>query len=100
MALVLKFIVLNDIGMNMSLETTDSSNTLLVDAKGLKCPMPVIKLQQQVRNSRPDDLICIACTDPGAEKDISSWAKVNKHQIINTLKTEYGCDITVQVKRI
>ncbi|MEA1989766.1 MAG: sulfurtransferase TusA family protein [Pseudomonadota bacterium] len=84
----------------MSLGTTDASSTILVDAKGLKCPMPVIKLQQQVRKSRPGDLICIACTDPGAEKDISSWAKVNKHQLTNSIKTEYGCDITVQVKRV
>ena len=84
----------------MSIETIDSSSTILVDAKGLKCPMPVIKLQQQVRNSRPGDLICIACTDPGAEKDISSWSKVNKHQLISTIQTEYGCDITIQIKPI
>ena len=83
----------------MSLETTDSSGAILVDAKGLKCPMPVIKLQQQVRKSRPGDLIRIACTDPGAEKDISSWSKVNKHLFIKTVQTEYGCDITVQVKQ-
>ena len=82
----------------MSSETTDSTKPILVDAKGLKCPMPVIKLQQQVRKSRPGDLISIACTDLGAEKDISSWTKVNKHQLINIIKTEYGCDITVQVK--
>jgi len=83
----------------VSLETTDSSSAILVDAKGLKCPMPVIKLQQQVRKSRPGDLIRIACTDPGAEKDISSWSKVNKHQLIHITKTDYGCDITVQVKQ-
>lgn len=77
---------------------SEDANTIQVDAKGLKCPMPVIKLQQQVRNSKPLQIIQIACTDPGAEKDISSWCRVNKHQILAVISTDYGCDITVQVK--
>lgn len=77
---------------------SSSDTPVQIDAKGLKCPMPVIKLQQQVRKSEPKSLICIACTDPGAEKDISSWVKVNKHQIIQVIQTDYGCDIVVQVK--
>ena len=69
-----------------------------VDAKGLKCPMPVIKLQQQVRKSPEKSIITIACTDLGAEKDIASWTKVNKHHFLNCIATDYGCDITIQVK--
>ena len=72
--------------------------SIFVDAKGLKCPMPVIKLQQQVRQSEPQAVIKIACTDLGAEKDIGSWVRVNKHQMLSVEKTEYGIDITVQVK--
>jgi len=34
------------------IETTDAT-PIFVDAKGLKCPMPVIKLQQQARVTRP-----------------------------------------------
>lgn len=70
----------------------------LVDAKGLKCPMPVIKLQQQVRQSRPGELISIECTDPGAEKDITSWARVNKHTLQHVVTTDYDCRIFVKIK--
>lgn len=76
-----------------------SMSAIFVDAKGLKCPMPVIKLQQQVRKSQPDEIITIACTDPGAEKDISSWCRVNKHELITVENTDYGCDISVKVKQ-
>lgn len=69
-----------------------------LDAKGLKCPMPVIKLQQQVRKSERGEQITIACTDPGAEKDIKAWAKVNKHNFQQTVTTDYGCDITIEVQ--
>ena len=81
---------------------TDSNETdkqpIFVDAKGLKCPMPVIKLQQQVRKSHAKDIIKIACTDPGAEKDVGSWVRVNKHHMLEIEKTDYGLDITIQVK--
>lgn len=59
-------------------------NTHQLDAKGLKCPMPVIKLQQLVRQLPPGEQIEIACTDLGAEKDIRSWCKVNRHQFLDT----------------
>ncbi|WP_238843362.1 sulfurtransferase TusA family protein [Thiomicrorhabdus xiamenensis] len=72
-------------------------NTEIIDAKGLKCPMPVIKLQQAVRKSENGDELSIACTDLGAEKDIASWAKVNKHQLLAVEKTDYGLLISIKV---
>ncbi|WP_373020484.1 sulfurtransferase TusA family protein [Thiomicrorhabdus sp.] len=81
----------------MNVNTDQNSHVHQVDAKGLKCPMPVIKLQQQVRKSEPDDLVEIECTDLGAEKDIGSWAKVNKHEIIACESTDYGLKITLRV---
>lgn len=73
------------------------AETTRIDAKGLKCPMPVIKLQQQTRKSNTGDRILIECTDPGAEKDISSWCKVNKHKIIEICSTDTGCVIEIEV---
>ncbi len=70
----------------------------LVDAKGLKCPMPVIKLQQQVRQSNPGEVISIECTDSGAEKDIASWTRVNKHSLLEVIITDYGCQIFVKIE--
>lgn len=68
-----------------------------IDAKGLKCPMPVIKLQQRVRQSSSGEHLIIECTDPGAEKDIRSWCNVNKHPFIGANPTDYGCEIEVEV---
>jgi tRNA 2-thiouridine synthesizing protein A len=60
--------------------------------------MPVIKLQQQVRKSRPGEIISIECTDPGAEKDITSWARVNKHSLQGVVAKEFGQVIFIKVK--
>lgn len=82
----------------MNEKTQTPSPTLCIDAKGLKCPMPVIKLQQHVRASQPGDRIEIECTDLGAEKDISSWARVNKHVVENCEQTDFGVRITLRVE--
>ncbi|VAW46927.1 SirA-like protein [hydrothermal vent metagenome] len=76
----------------------DTSVNYVIDAKGLKCPMPVIKLQQQVRKSQADEFIAIECTDPTAEQDIASWAKVNKHVVQNVQQTDFGCVILLKIK--
>ncbi|MDG4812061.1 sulfurtransferase TusA family protein [Hydrogenovibrio sp. 3SP14C1] len=73
------------------------AETTRIDAKGLKCPMPVIKLQQQTRKSNAGDHLLIECTDPGAEKDITSWCKVNRHKVIHVQPTETGCTIEIEV---
>ncbi|WP_319380206.1 sulfurtransferase TusA family protein [Thiomicrorhabdus sp.] len=75
-----------------------SDETIELDARGLKCPMPVIKLQQQVRQSQPENKIRILCTDKGAERDIQSWCKVNKHQLLEVLNDGNLLKITIQVK--
>ncbi|GAB6034023.1 sulfurtransferase TusA family protein [Galenea microaerophila] len=62
-------------------QTLSTSPQCTVDARGLKCPMPVIKLQQALRALEPGQSVEIFCTDPGAESDLTSWCKVNHHQI-------------------
>lgn len=68
----------------------------IVDAIGLKCPMPVIKLQQAIRKQPPSTLFAIDFDDPTGQKDLSSWAKVNKHQIIDSIALENGFRMTVK----
>ncbi len=67
---------------------------ITVNARGLKCPMPVIKLQQALRTLEPGQTAEIFCTDPGAEKDLASWCKVNRHMISKpTLLDEAGTQV-------
>jgi tRNA 2-thiouridine synthesizing protein A len=74
-------------------------NTHNLNAKGLKCPMPVIKLQQLVRQLPCGDQVSIECTDPAAEKDIKSWCKINRHQFISAESELGAVRIIVQVNR-
>jgi tRNA 2-thiouridine synthesizing protein A len=55
----------------------------IIDAKGLKCPMPVIKLQNAVRQAQAGETIQIISTDKGVCQDIPSWCRLNKHTLLN-----------------
>lgn len=69
-----------------------------IDATGLKCPMPVIKLQQQVRQSDADQIIRLHTTDKAAEKDVRSWCQLNKHLFLGIENQPDHQVITIKVK--
>jgi tRNA 2-thiouridine synthesizing protein A len=45
------------------------SDTLL-DLRGLKCPLPALKLRKALRSAAPGEVLRVECTDPMAAIDI------------------------------
>jgi tRNA 2-thiouridine synthesizing protein A len=68
-----------------------------LDARRLLCPMPVIKTQNKVATMSPGDEIEVICTDPGTLSDIPAWARINGHEVIETVEDEDEIRITVRV---
>ena len=54
-----------------------------LDARGLLCPMPVIKTQDRVLELENGDTLEVTCTDPGALNDVSAWCRINGHKLIS-----------------
>ncbi|MCG6868824.1 MAG: sulfurtransferase TusA family protein [Gammaproteobacteria bacterium] len=69
----------------------------IVDARGLLCPLPVIRVQERVAALKPGDLVEAICSDPGALNDIPAWCKINGHQIVETIDERDEIRITVRV---
>ncbi len=59
-------------------------NKVVVDARRLFCPMPVIRVQDRIAELRPGTLVEAISTDPGALNDIPAWARINGHLVIET----------------
>ena len=55
--------------MSTEYEITDT-----LDAKGLNCPMPVVKAKQAVDGLEEDDVLEVLATDPGSVADVEGWA--------------------------
>jgi TusA-related sulfurtransferase len=72
-------------------------NTLVVDAKGLLCPMPIIKLSQAINLLDVGQTLALTATDPGSQHDVAAWARQTHHELVDTQKE--GKVFTYTVKR-
>jgi len=62
----------------------DAVSRIVVDARGLLCPLPVIRLQDAVKNLPPDTEVELIGTDPGIMQDIPAWCRINGHRILES----------------
>ncbi len=58
---------------------------LTVDARGLQCPMPVIKTSQAIKSIDTGQTVEVIASDRGALSDIPAWAGDMGH----TLKEQF-----------
>ncbi len=57
-------------------------DTLVLDASGLRCPAPVIRLARLAKDSPPGTRIAVLATDPAARLDIPAWARMRGHELV------------------
>ena len=69
----------------MTLTEKDPSTALKVttlDARGMKCPMPIVKTAQAVRTIASGELLEVLATDPGATADFAAWSRSTGNEIV------------------
>jgi len=55
-----------------------------VDAKGLSCPMPIVKTAQAVKQVASGALIEVLATDPGSTKDFDAWSRSTGNALVES----------------
>ncbi|GKU85136.1 MULTISPECIES: sulfurtransferase TusA family protein [Niallia] len=61
----------------------------LLDAKGLACPMPIVKTKKAMTELETGQILEIHTTDKGAINDLSAWSKTVGHELLSQ-KEENG----------
>ena len=61
-----------------------------LDLKGLKCPLPVLKIRKAMRELATGELIEVETTDPLAVIDIPAFCKEQGHQLLEANESEDG----------
>ena len=56
-------------------------NPMEVDARGLRCPFPVIRLAEAARDAPAGTRIIVLTSDPAARHDIPAWCRLRKHEL-------------------
>jgi tRNA 2-thiouridine synthesizing protein A len=55
----------------------------VLDAKGLSCPLPILKTKKAVEALSKDQVLKVETTDPGSKNDMASWAKRTGNEILS-----------------
>jgi len=61
---------------------TSIAVTTVVDARGLLCPMPIIRLAKAMKELAPGQLLKIQATDRGSVADIPAWAGSTGNELV------------------
>ncbi len=56
----------------------------VLDAKGLLCPMPIVKSAKAMRELTPGQVLKIMATDRGAAADIPAWARDTGNELVES----------------
>jgi tRNA 2-thiouridine synthesizing protein A len=62
---------------------------VVVDAKGLACPMPIVKAKKAMDTLEQGQMMELQTTDKGSMKDFQAWVNQTKNELIES-KEEDG----------
>ncbi|MCZ6617853.1 MAG: sulfurtransferase TusA family protein [Gammaproteobacteria bacterium] len=60
------------------------TEAVLVDAKGLQCPMPLLKAKKALNEMNPEELLRVLATDPGSVRDFEVFSRQSGHPLLES----------------
>lgn len=60
----------------------------VVDAKGLACPMPIVKTRKAMKELENGHVMEVQATDKGSTADLKAWAESSGHHYLGTTETD------------
>ena len=79
--------------------TVGTESATLVDARGLLCPVPIIRLSKAVKAVEVGQLVKLLATDPGSEPDLKAWEKQTGHTLVSSDRQADEFHFVVRRKR-
>lgn len=66
-----------------------------LDAKGLNCPLPVLKAKVALNKMKPGEILHVEATDPHATIDFEAYCARTGHNIIRLLEVDRVIEIFI-----
>lgn len=58
----------------------------VLDAKGMNCPLPILKTKKALQTMQPGGLLEVLATDPGSVADFESFCRQTGNQLVSSMK--------------
>jgi tRNA 2-thiouridine synthesizing protein A len=72
--------------------------SLTIDASGLRCPLPIIRLAQAAKNAPAGTVITVISTDPAAEPDVAAWCRMRGQELLDQTWLDDGTTLVSRVR--
>lgn len=69
------------------------TDAITLDLRGLRCPMPLLKLKQYLHKAEVGTVLSVHTSDSGAQRDIPAFLRYTGHTLISL---EISADGTAQ----
>jgi tRNA 2-thiouridine synthesizing protein A len=70
---------------------------LLEDARGLLCPIPVIRLARRIETAPLGSTVLLLADDPAAPEDVGLWCRGHRQELVSS--TLEGSVFRIRVRR-
>jgi tRNA 2-thiouridine synthesizing protein A len=71
---------------------------MLLDARNLRCPMPLLKLKQTLHGLPPGADVTVLTTDPGSLRDFEAFLRQAGHELREVAQGEDGFRFEIRKK--
>lgn len=59
-----------------------------LDARGMQCPMPILKAKKEITNLEVGQILEVLSDDPGSKEDFPRWAKRTGNEFLGIFDDE------------
>lgn len=68
--------------MNHSIDCFSYPANCELDARGLRCPLPLLKAKQVLRDMAVGEVLRVLATDAGSVRDFQAFAQLSRQELI------------------
>ena len=72
---------------------------VILDCKGLSCPMPILKLAMAFKKLEVGKVIEMYGTDPGSKDDVPAWCTKTGHTLLEIVEAEDGFTFFIRCEK-
>ena len=65
----------------------NNTNDRELDARGLNCPLPILRCKKTLSEMRAGEVLSVVSTDPGSVEDFAAFAEQSGNQLLASCET-------------
>ena len=71
---------------------------VMLDARGLRCPLPVLRARKAMQGVAPGGVLRVLATDPGTVKDFQAFCAATGHELVD--HAEQDGEFTFRIRKV